>query len=127
MLSVAKEILFPLIGILISLVSVLLGVWATYQTLRKEAKTRLEEKVKKEYAAERDFNHLKRELEQLKQNLIAIDADTEERLEKLANNQGEMKETLAQVRALQMIVMAKSGETESQIFMKMNQKREHDS
>jgi predicted RND superfamily exporter protein len=127
MSSVAKEILFPLIGILISLVSVLLGVWATYRTLKKEAKTTLEEKVKKEYAAERDFNHLKREFEQLKQNLIAIDADTEERLEKLANNQGEMKETLAQVRALQMIVMAKSGDTESQIFMRMNQKREHDS
>ena len=65
--------------------------------------------VKKNYAAERDFNHLRRNYENLANNIAALDKMLDDRLDR-----GEIQ--LAEMKALQQAILAQLGSGNSQII-----------
>lgn len=85
------------ISTVIAVSSAALGLWAHRREMAKEkaaavkeqeriaydAQQRYADTVKKEYAAERDFGHIKRDIDQLKQNITVLTDDADERLDKL--------------------------------------------
>lgn len=77
--------------------------WGHHRELEKErqrAKRAHADAVKREYAAERDFGHIKRDIEQLKLNISHLDEENEQRLNKLEVDVGKMVVSLEVIREL---------------------------
>jgi hypothetical protein len=75
------------ISTLIAMSSLSIGLWAHFHTLEKErrritndAKQKYADRQLKEYAAERDFSHIKNDIAQLKGNVLRCNQDTDQRL-----------------------------------------------
>lgn len=105
MCSMNKDFLKPMIPeqldttitTAITIGSAALGLWAHSRQLEKERRrVRHEEKQRyadsqlKEYASERDFNHLKRNIEQLKQNLVLLHKESDQRLDRIERQVGQL-------------------------------------
>ena len=78
------------ISLAIALSTAGLGFWAHRRELRKEKQRTLAEaqqkqadSVRKEYAAQRDFGHIQRDLDQLKINTVHLSKESDQRLDKL--------------------------------------------
>ena len=98
-LLMIPESLDKSISTAIAVGSAALGLWAHRREIEKEkaesakeqariahdAQQQYANRVKKEYAAERDFGHIKRDIDQVKQNIAVLNDEADERLDKLEN------------------------------------------
>lgn len=100
------------ISTLIAISSLSIGLWAHFHTLEKErrritdeAKQKYANRQLKEYAAERDFGHIRNDLAQLKGNVLRCNQDTDERLNDLEK---QMFEMMGAIMAIKELVKGKS-------------------
>lgn len=89
-MQLIPEALDKSISTFIAVSSAGLGFWAHRRQLVKErrkieadAKREYAEKELKAYAAQRDFGHIQRDLDQLKANTLHLSEETDERLDKV--------------------------------------------
>lgn len=114
------ELLISFLGVAISLFSAFLGAFVAYRTIKKEVRQqqredtdRLIDSAKKEYAAQRDFEHLRRNQEQLKEAIKLIQSE----LDEMQSNQKEIKGIFT-------VLLAKSGDSISGILGHIPQKKD---
>lgn len=88
-----------------------IGSWLAlrsfYEAKHKEAMQRYADSQTKAYAAERDFNHLRNNQEQLKSSMALMDQEVDE-----------VKSDVKEVKALLSVILARSGGSASGFFDK---------
>jgi hypothetical protein len=84
-----------LIGSILGLISLVAGgvMWFTSA-------------IRKQYAAEREFNHLKRNLEQLGQNLAVIEREFSSQFDQLDDGHRDLKVAIDAIKTLQLEIKA---------------------
>lgn len=79
------------------------ALWGHYREMEKErqrAKKLYADAIKKEYAAERDFGHIKRDIDQLKANIDHLNQESDQRLHKLEMEMGKISVSLEVLKEL---------------------------
>lgn len=75
--------LLPLVSLAIGLVSSYIAVSNFYQSRQKEALKRHSDAETKEYAAQRDFQHLRKDYEGLAQSMVTLIREADERFDRV--------------------------------------------